>query len=415
EQLPLLDAEIGDSWIYGTGADPTKSGDLREVLRLRAEWIADDRLEPGGPVDLALIADLIPAPEHNWGLSTSMYLRSWDTYRPGELATARTSDARYQAVDAEWQAQRREPYDAVARLPEPLRSEALVRFTARRPAPPSPGEPADSPWLDNGLLAVRISPADGCVVELTDQRTGRQWAGPGGLAAFSYDGYTPEDYQRFGGRYNHAAFAANDFGKPGLGDYRVARQEWQPAGASLTRSGDSLIAVLAAPAAALDDASVTAWPGSLVLRYRLRPASAVLELELWATGKRANRRPEAMWLSFHADAPAPDGWRLDKLGQLIEPNAVIDNGGRHLHGVGTGVAYKDSNGGLRIDTLDAHLISPGRKGLLEFDNTPIDTRDGMHVALYNNLWGTAFPQWFDQDMYFRFLVTPETSQEAGAR
>lgn len=412
DRLPVLDTEIGDTWIYGSGADPTKSGDLREVLRLRAGWIEDGRLAAGDPTDLALVSDLIPAPEHNWGLSTSQYLRVWDTYRVDELEAARNDEPQHKANEAEWQAQRREPYDAVTRLPEPLRSEAVARLEARRSTAPGAGEPVADARLSNGVVSLRLSPTDGSVTELTDLRTGRQWVAAGGLAAFSYDAYTPEDYRQFGSRYNHATFAANDFGKPGLVNYGVTRRAWTPAGAEISRDGDSLVAALEAPEEARGD-DTTAWPGLLVLRYRLHPAAAVLDVEVWAAKKRANRRPEAMWLSFHAQAPDPSGWRLDKLGQLIEPGDVIDDGGRHLHGVQGGMAYKDAAGGLRIETLDAHLVSPGGKGLLQFDNDPIDTRGGMHVALYNNLWGTAFPQWFDQDMYFRFRVALESAEEAG--
>ena len=28
----------------------------------------------------------------------------------------------------------------------------------------------------------------------------------------------------------------------------------------------------------------------------------------------------------------------------------------------------------------------------------------MHFCLYNNVWGTNFVMWFDDDMQFRFLL-----------
>jgi hypothetical protein len=417
DQLPILESEIGDTWIYGTGSDPAKSGDFRELLRARAEWIDGGLLTPGDQVDLAFLADLIPAPEHNWGLSTGMYLRSWNTYGVTELAAARQAEAQYQANDAEWEYQRQEPAEAAARLPEPMKSQAAGRLAARRSTAPrlsaNHGLPIGD-TLDNGLVSLRLDQATGAIAEFTDARTGRQWASAPGLAVFSYDAYTPEDYKRFNSRYNHAAFAANDFGKPGLADYQTERCSWLPAGAELRRQGDYLIAKPQPSVQASENPEMTAWPEAVALRYRLVPDAAAAEIEVWITGKKANRRPEAMWFSFYANAPSGDGWRLRKLGQWIEPNDIVDDGGRRLHGVQDRVQYKDLEGGLVLETLDAHLVSVGEKGLLRFDNDPIDPLGRIHVALYDNLWGTAFPQWYDRDMYFRFRLEAQTSQEAGS-
>ena len=60
---------------------------------------------------------------------------------------------------------------------------------------------------------------------------------------------------------------------------------------------------------------------------------------------------------------------------------------------------------LRVsDALDAPLVAPGQRSLLDFNNQQPDMREGVHVNLYNNLWGTAFPQWYGSDMRFRFVI-----------
>jgi hypothetical protein len=115
-----------------------------------------------------------------------------------------------------------------------------------------------------------------------------------------------------------------------------------------------------------------------------------------------------MWLSFGVDAPDESGWRLHKVGQLVDPRDVVSRGGRHLHGVEAGVGYQDASGWLTLQTLDAHLVAPGRADLLRFDDDPLPLEQGMHVNLYNNLWGTAFPQWYDLDMHFRFRIAVGT-------
>jgi len=409
--LPVETREIGDSWIYGTGSDPAKTAALREVVRLRAAWIEDGELVAGSGTDLDLLEELIPAPEHNWGLSTSVYLRCWTGYDTTELADAREGDEQFVVNDREWVTKRDQPRRAVESLPAALREQALSRLDSlREPAPePAAGE-ATVGHRDNGVVRIGVSPDTGALIDLVDLRTGRQWAGPSGLARFGYTGYDTGDYARFFRTYTHSQFTANDFGKPGLEGYHVHHVEWAPAAATAVATDDGLLVELAPPSGISEaERGVTSWPRRVVLEYRLAPDRPVVDVTCWVAGHRANRRPEALWLSFDLAADDVAGWRLYKAGDRIDPRAVVDDGGRRLHGIGRGVAYCDSDAAFEIDSLDAHLVSPGEKGLLRFDNDPIDPREGMHFALYNNLWGTAFPQWYDADMRFRFqLRLPES-------
>jgi hypothetical protein len=59
---------------------------------------------------------------------------------------------------------------------------------------------------------------------------------------------------------------------------------------------------------------------------------------------------------------------------------------------------------MTIQTLDAPLVAPGERTLLNFDNAKPAPEDGMHVCLCNNVWGTNFVMWFDQDMSFHFTL-----------
>ena len=42
--------------------------------------------------------------------------------------------------------------------------------------------------------------------------------------------------------------------------------------------------------------------------------------------------------------------------------------------------------------------------LLNFTNDLPKLEHGMHFNLYNNLWGTNFPMWYEEDMRFRFKL-----------
>jgi hypothetical protein len=95
---------------------------------------------------------------------------------------------------------------------------------------------------------------------------------------------------------------------------------------------------------------------------------------------------------------------MEKMGQSISPLDVVHNGNRKLHAVGRGVFYSDDKNELAIETLDAPLVAPGAPSLLIFDNEQPAVEKGMHFNLYNNVWGTNFPLWYEEDARFRFAL-----------
>jgi len=121
-------------------------------------------------------------------------------------------------------------------------------------------------------------------------------------------------------------------------------------------------------------------------------------------GKTANRLPEAAWLSFSPDLPDPHGWTLDKVDRPVSPLDVVAGGSRHLHAVSRGLRYRDARGDFFLDTLDAPVFALGEKTPLGFSNLQPDLTTGFHINLFNNAWGTNYPQWFGEDMRFRFRL-----------
>ncbi len=64
-----------------------------------------------------------------------------------------------------------------------------------------------------------------------------------------------------------------------------------------------------------------------------------------------------------------------------------------------------TTGGFELETLDVPLVAPGDPSLLDVNNCRPLVKIGMHVNLFNNVWGTNFPLWFDDDMRFRCTLT----------
>jgi hypothetical protein len=103
---------------------------------------------------------------------------------------------------------------------------------------------------------------------------------------------------------------------------------------------------------------------------------------------------------------------MEKLGELFSPLEVVRHGNRKLHAIGRQVLYSDKQDVLSIETLDAPLVAPGEPSLLRFDNRQPPLSQGMHFNLYNNIWGTNFPMWYDEDARFRFILMLRPQSES---
>ena len=123
-----------------------------------------------------------------------------------------------------------------------------------------------------------------------------------------------------------------------------------------------------------------------------------LKIDLAWFSKPANRVAEAIWFGFK---PIAENKRISKFGQLIDPKKVVEKGQCRLHATDFGVVYD----GLTIETVDTALVAPGEHSLLNFtDIKPLDS-EPIFFNLYNNIWGTNFPMWYEDNARFRFNIT----------
>ena len=82
-------------------------------------------------------------------------------------------------------------------------------------------------------------------------------------------------------------------------------------------------------------------------------------------------------------------------------------GGRNLHAVERCI-MKTASGDFTLINHHSPLLSVGRGKILEYDNKIEDVRrDGISYVLYDNVWGTNFPLWYDDNALFSFEIKAE--------
>jgi hypothetical protein len=82
----------------------------------------------------------------------------------------------------------------------------------------------------------------------------------------------------------------------------------------------------------------------------------------------------------------------------------VPYGNRKLHAVQE-VAYCADDGTMSIQPLDAPLVAPGQRSLLDYNQRQPRMDEGLHFNLWNNVWNTNFPYWHGGDVKFRFTLS----------
>ena len=410
--LPVLEDEIGDTWIHGAGSDPAKVSRFRELCRLHRSWQLSGAGQ-GAKWPRAFGGYLLLVPEHTWGLDEKTCLGDDTRYAPKELAGLR-GEPKARRFEESWREQREYLDRALAALPPEHAAQTAARLAALEPVRPqrqgfvpvAAGAQVETEHFNLSL------DGRGALVSLIDLASGRQWAAqeqPLGL--FSYELFSAADYQRFWNQYivateQNRGWALRDFTKPGIDQVGPPEhQVWEPEvrwlGWRQDEEEDRLLVEMALP---LDAVAGRGGPEVVTMEVVAPRHQPEVRITFQWFQKAACRLPEAMWVSFRPLARDPEGWSFEKLGTWVSPRRVVRRGGRTLHAVERRVVYRDAHGCMTLETLDAPLVAPGRRSLLDFHDRLPEAGDGVHVNLYNNVWGTNFPMWYEDDARFRFSL-----------
>jgi len=415
DQLPVVEQELGDTWIHGTASDPLKVSRYRELVRLREEWLETGKVRPDDAKLTAFSNKLMMVPEHTWGMDEKVHLHDYSSYEKEDFEAARKTRI-FRNFESSWAEQRAYVDDAVKTLGDSeLAKEAQKHLKNIEPKLPDKASyqhvDEKTRVFDTPYFEIGFDKQTGAINHLVEKAHKRNWASAEHLLGlFRYQTFSKHDYDQFWKHYiinkrETKVWSWDDYTKPGMAESDSESRFWLPHVAGLytrqDKSGQSFLLELKLPE---ESSSQYGAPGVVYLAVDLPSNEPAIHFDLQWFEKTANRLPEAAWLSFNPIMRTGGQWTMDKLGTRISPLDVIKNGNRKLHGVETGVFYSDNRGQMSIETLDAALVAPGEPSLLNFNNRQPNMKNGMHFNLLNNIWGTNFQMWYDDDTRFRFKV-----------
>lgn len=413
--LPVVKEEIGDTWIHGAGSDPIKISRYRELLRLRCEWLESKKVNYADKRFYNFNRRLLLIPEHTWGMDEKTFLGDHENYETEKFKAVRGLP-NFKKFESSWVEKRSNIQKAVNALEDsPLAVEARHRLESVRPI-----KPDLSAWqktndkkieLQTSHFEIQINPLRIGLVSLVDRNTRQQCVDETHpLGELTYQTFSAEDYDRFFSQYiinaaQNGDWPKEDFTKPGLELAKPISKIWKPyirdSYRRQTPDQDEFLFHMT-----FENECVVNYgaPKDVYLAYQFPLEGKSFTIDMQWFNKQACRMPEAIWMGFKPILPEGAEWKIEKLGKMISPLSVLENGNRHLHAVGKLVELNHASGKMDILPLDSPLVAPGMPSPLDFNNQQPDMQQGMHFCLVNNLWGTNFPMWFEEDCRFRYIV-----------
>jgi hypothetical protein len=390
-QFPVLEQEIGDSWIHGAASDPLKLARFRTLQRLY------DGFDVLTPERRAFGRGLTLVAEHTWGVDIKTYLRDETAWDRTDFEAARRNDYRFAFAEQSWAEQRGYIATALEALASEDRAAADTGLAELDPA--APVEPLPGLTLrDNGWMA-ELDAVSGDIARLTAP-TGKAIDGrAGSLLGYRHESYDWAELQRHLDSYlqHREEWAILDHDKPSLAQARTARTaSFAPAHLGVGADGRTAVAELASEAR-----SQLGGPSSQELSIRGLDAQRV-EITLVLRDKPANRMPEAGFLTL---TPAgAEGWALRKMDLWNNGRNIARRGGAGLQAV-EAVRARLGEWQMTATPLDAALVAPAAAPFMPFESGPPEYGNGLRFNLYNNKWGTNFPMWWEGTVGFRVVVS----------
>jgi hypothetical protein len=432
-KLPVVEQEIGDTWVHGVASDPFKSAAVKQLIALKNEWLKSGLIKKGDAEHNTLCHYILRAAEHTWGLCGQRYLGDFDNYLNKDFELAKAKDAvehklnktalydklycaqmqikglfpkgSYAAMVKSWQHERDYISKAVNGLCGEKRRIALQSLNKLLPS-----EGFCTRGFDNINLNEEVDVGNFTFVfdalgvknigfngkTILENKTG--------LSSVNHHSLTADDYafwvKNFMRNVNkNRCWCLPDYTQPGLekfkGKYPAGRLNYKTT--EILKRGSQILAILTC-----DDEthSQTSMPKTVQLLYTATQNG--LDIEVIWLNKKQSRLPNITYFNLPFNI-TKGSLKYTKLNSQIDPLNTVEYGARHLAAV-ENVTFAASGKNVKITNNHAPLVSIGKGKILHFNNIYEPETDGISFALYNNIWQTNFPLWYGNNAYFKFVL-----------
>ena len=414
--VPVITDDLADTWIHGIGSYPEEVSELRRN-RLHARKLhqayAKHLLSGGAPIPEwdGLWQDYYEQTalfeEHTWGADVKTWLGADRVYEKEDFLKARPTE-RYRFMERSWNEQRERMSRASGALnqisrflpPQPREEKRLnrLRYT----------ETDDIAAVTSDRYRMCFNTKSGVIETVEDlklQKTIMKSRNGHGVFSYQYDRAGIEDVTEFLRKYG---YRFTDWGILDYGRSRYPECEhlrFAPVYDGFEAMPDRILFRFHTEESSEQFGDCRTL--TLTLTF---PENGSIEAELKLCGKQASPFIEAG--SFIIPLAEESHYLLGRPCAVVDPEKQIIRCANHsFFCLESGVIAAGKSSALAVFPLDTPLLSIGSSGLYEYEpEFPKDRAPELWFSLFNNMWGTNFPQWIEGDFscHFRiFAAEPE--------
>ena len=428
DQLPVITADIGDTWVYGVPSDPQKVARMAAMERV---WSKHDLLNLDDHILRNASRFALKLGEHTDGRDVKSYLKDNTNWKNVDFDRARATGgvnaSQYAALETSWWEQRQwgisTAVDTLKSLQHPMYADIMKEFEALGVSVPDV-----STGFSVGKANVAYSCGqssltfgdDGSISSMSDKSNSsmsgeKMWADEAHLlAAIRYRTYSSSDVKHFQNSYckSNASWVNHDYGKPNmpkdtLGKIWTPRMDQLYVEKPTTTSCTFILHATFEEVATNEYGAMSdIWTNVTVL-VESNGGLKKVYVAMNMMNKTTTRLPESLFVQFHpllghggggtgGSGEVLSSWEVNELGSWSSPNDIVNGGSKRQFGSNM-VRVKDENGSqMSITSVDTVVSSFGKlQGYPIPTNETADTSHfGMSFLLSNNLWGTNYLQWF---------------------
>lgn len=408
--IPVIEKDLADTWIHGVASYPREVSQMRQnrerARKLHSRYF--EHLSKGGSV----IREWEPLwsryydavalfTEHTWGADVKTWLGSDRAYEKEEFLEARSS-APYRFMERSWEEQRGRAAQAEACLSQ---IEALLDGEDQAELPESGTLTAVQSryalTAENHRYRLVLDTQTGIIRSLTDLKSGNVLleAGEEGVFAYRYDRYGLDDVTEFlrSYAYRFTTWGIQDYGRENYPD--CPHETFYPDFRGWSVLGRKLILHYAAAESSADygDAQVI----HLTVAFPEDGDDLMVTLEL----EHKQETPFIESGSLIFPLPEKAVYRIGKPGGVVDPETDIQRLCNHaLFNLERQVTVGTAHGSLSVCSPDAPLFGIGSPGVYEYRREFGRRKPILYFNLFNNMWGTNFPQWIGGNLRYRFVL-----------
>ena len=379
--LPVIKGDIGDTWIHGLGTYP------KEVSMIRRSRVSLENMRSKGileedkyKADIDEYYDnLLLFAEHTWGMSLPNTLSYYRVYDQESFLRERKNNPKSIKLEASWDEQR-DRAENCARIIAKLAQECNLETCL-----------SNSPNVSNN--AWKIAEKGGKIVLTSPNGTDI-------IVDYRYQIAGYDKIHAYMANYLVMAYdwAVCDMGRQGY-PYDLFTKEYLPQTVEQVKDDNSL-KVRYIPQ--IDDYGY----GNCPVEISARKFGKGVIVSVDVKDKQASPVVESGDVYFKTNIKDP-AYFVHRMGSEVDvANDVVQDANQVLYGV---EEYARINN-LKIKPLDSALVAFGECATLYKVNTGefVAPQEPTFVFnLFNNMWGTNFPQWHEGNFHFEFFIEEE--------